>query len=339
MTTATETTDLVLIPQGTALEVFTTPGALAPYLERIREMTANQVPDLSTVKGRKAIASLAHQVARSKSYLEGIGKALADEQKEVPKKIDAGRRECREYLDALKDEIRAPLTEWERAEEAKKAAAQAIVDQVVALYSLPLDATAEQIRCNLTALECEPIPDEAGDRLEEAETKRAHGVQLLTKALAERVQFEAQQEELARLRKAQEERDRQDRERQIAEEAAERARTEEQNRQRAQAEESQRRQEAAEQARLDAEQRARDAEERETRFAEQERQRQQQARELELQQQQEEQRRREQDQQHRASINRAALDALVAGGIPDDMARQVITLIVRRQVPGISINY
>lgn len=339
MAAAPETTELVVIPQETALEVFTTQDALTPYLEQIRAATANQVPDLSTVKGRKAIASLAYRVAQSKTYLDGVGKRLADEQKEIPKRIDAARRQARDYLDALKDEIRAPLTEWERAEEAKKVAAQNIIDQIVARYSLPLDATAEQIRMSLTALECEPIPDEVGDRMEEAQAKLQHGVQLLTKALAEREQFEAQQAELATLRKAQEERDRQDRERQIAEEAAERARTEEQERQRAQAEESQRRQQAAEQARLDAEQRARDAEEREAQFAEQERQRQQQAIEQERRQQEEEQRRRERDQQHRAALNRAALDALMAGGVPEEMAKTVITLIVRRQVPNVTMNY
>ncbi|STR94742.1 Uncharacterised protein [Hafnia alvei] len=79
------------------------------------------MPDLSTKKGRDAIASMAHKVARSKTYIDNAGKDLVAELKALPKQIDESRRLVRERLDALKDEVRRPLTEWEAEQERIKA--------------------------------------------------------------------------------------------------------------------------------------------------------------------------------------------------------------------------
>ncbi|MFY0862602.1 hypothetical protein ACA369_25480, partial [Enterobacter kobei] len=79
------------------------------------------VPDVSTRKGRDAIASMAHKVARSKTYIDNAGKDLVAELKALPKQIDESRRIVRERLDALKDEVRRPLTEWEAEQERIKA--------------------------------------------------------------------------------------------------------------------------------------------------------------------------------------------------------------------------
>ncbi|MNR26828.1 hypothetical protein D3C85_1440650 [compost metagenome] len=48
---------------------------------------------------------------------------------------------------------------------------------------------------------------------------------------------------------------------------------------------------------------------------------------------------REQDKEHRRSINLAALQAFVKGGMTEDCAKQAITLIASRQIPAISIQY
>ena len=45
------------------------------------------------------------------------------------------------------------------------------------------------------------------------------------------------------------------------------------------------------------------------------------------------------DTAHKASINRAALEAFIAGGMPEDCARQAVTLIAQRKIPNISIQY
>lgn len=48
---------------------------------------------------------------------------------------------------------------------------------------------------------------------------------------------------------------------------------------------------------------------------------------------------REQDEAHRRAINRAALEAFIAGGMPEECAKQAITLIAQRKIPAISISY
>ncbi|MEN4503450.1 hypothetical protein V7S81_23740 [Enterobacter hormaechei subsp. xiangfangensis] len=112
-----EVTDLVVIEKQNAMAVFTTKEQLDPIIEAIEKEARSLVPDVSTRKGRDAIASMAHKVARSKTYIDNAGKDLVAELKALPKQIDESRRIVRERLDALKDEVRRPLTEWEDEQE------------------------------------------------------------------------------------------------------------------------------------------------------------------------------------------------------------------------------
>ncbi|GAH97032.1 unnamed protein product, partial [marine sediment metagenome] len=48
---------------------------------------------------------------------------------------------------------------------------------------------------------------------------------------------------------------------------------------------------------------------------------------------------READKAHRASINRAALEAFMAEGMPEACAKQAVTLIAQRKIPNIAISY
>ena len=116
-----EVTDLVVIEKQNAMAVFTTKEQLDPIIEAIEKEARSLVPDVSTRKGRDAIASMAHKVARSKTYIDNAGKDLVAELKALPKQIDESRRIARERLDALKDEVRRPLTLWEAEQERIKA--------------------------------------------------------------------------------------------------------------------------------------------------------------------------------------------------------------------------
>lgn len=48
---------------------------------------------------------------------------------------------------------------------------------------------------------------------------------------------------------------------------------------------------------------------------------------------------READKAHKAKINRAALDAFIAGGMPVECGKQAVTLIAQRKIPAIAITY
>ncbi|EPF5868919.1 hypothetical protein MWX50_000449 [Morganella morganii] len=118
--------ELVVIEPATALDLFTAPDKVQVLLSGIREKAlAEQAlldTDLSKAKNRDAIKSLAYKVTQSKTYIDKAGKVVVDELKELPKKVDASRKQCRDELDALSEEIRQPVTVWEDAEKARVAA-------------------------------------------------------------------------------------------------------------------------------------------------------------------------------------------------------------------------
>lgn len=354
-----ETTDLALLPPAeTALQVYQQPAGLDPYIERIRAEVTGHVPDLTTDKGRKAIASLAFKVRKSKTALDALGKQLVDDLKEIPKKIDAERKRMRDQLDALADEVRRPLDEWEAAEEARLQKHNAAVmrfSQAGANASAALDA--DTLRSMIADVESTTV-DESWEEFEaEAHRAKAKALEALNTALAAREKYEAEQAELARLRAEAEARAKRDEQERIAREAAERATREAEAKAQAEREAAAKReaeakaaQERAERERLEAierqkqaearaeaeklaaEQRAKEAAEA-ARLAEIKRQADEAAR-IEA-----EQKAREADRAHRARIMGAAKEALMIEGIDEDQARAVVLAIVRGEVPHVTINF
>ena len=350
MTKETTTTALVTLQPENALTLFTAGTGLESLLTDIRKQASSLVPDLTTAKGRKEIASVAYAVAQTKTYLDGIGKALTDEYKEIPKKIDATRKQIRDELDKLKDEVRAPLTAYEGAEANRVAALQQRLNRIAELGNLPANspgATAEQLAAWLTELEGTAIDDTWQEKQTEAGVAKEAAILKVTQALESRKQYEAQQAELERLRQEQAKRDQEERERQIAEQARqaeadrqlqERAESQRREQQAKEREEQARRDaELAEQRRVEAEANAkRQAEEAAARAAEQERQR------IAAQQQaaQEEADRRAADIEHRRTINASAVTAIMlAADVDPEQARLVVEAIARGKIPNVSISY
>jgi len=124
--------DLITIEQSTALTVFTKPDGLKGILDQIADEARSVALDVSTAKGRKEVASVAYKIARSKTYIDGVGKDLVAEMKELPKKVDASRKLARDFLDNLATEIRKPLDAWE-AEQARIEAEKKAEEDAAAL--------------------------------------------------------------------------------------------------------------------------------------------------------------------------------------------------------------
>ncbi|MGL6407543.1 hypothetical protein ACSZM7_16315 [Aeromonas veronii] len=362
--TDTAQTQLVVIEPTTAVALFTEGQGIAELLADIRQKATSLVPDITTTKGRKEIASVAYAVAKTKTYLEGFGKELTDKYKEIPKRIDANRKVLRDTLDALKEEVRAPLTQYEAAEEARVAALKermtAFADAKQATAELP----STELEHYLQQIEAIAIDDSWEEMTAQAGVAKDAAVLHLRAVIEKAKEREAQAAELERLRQAQAAREQEDRERRIAEQAAaaeaqrqEQARLDAERREREAKEREQQairdaeaaelaRQEAearriaeaeqAEQRRLQAEENARrQAEEAAARAAEQERQRiaQEQAR------QQEEEQRRAADVEHRRTINNAILMDLMGLGIDEDKAVNLIKQIAGNKIEHLSINY
>ncbi|OAE56664.1 hypothetical protein A7J67_08465 [Achromobacter xylosoxidans] len=364
----TEATQLAELPPAeTALEVYSKPSGLDPWLDKIRAEVTGHVPDLTTKKGRDAIASRAHKVGKAKVALDDIGKELVAKLKDVPKKIDAERKRMRDLLDALKEEVRAPLTAWEQAEDDRVQRHKDAIEGIVALV-VDSGEPAESIRAALAAVEAVAIGPEWEEFEPEAARTKDKALTNLRDRLAAREKYDAEQAELARLRAEAAAREQKDREERIAREAEEKARRDAEAAAQAEREAVVRREQeakaaaerrelelklqaeqaekAAAQAKADqlaAEQRAEQerlaAIEREKKAAED-------ARQAEIKRQADakaaeeaETRRREEDKAHKGKVNRAALDAFVGGGMPEDCARQAVTLIAKGLIPNIRITY
>jgi len=90
-------------------------NGLTPYFEHIKAQVIGEVPDLTTKKGRDRVASLSAQVSRSKTAVEKPGREYLKLLKAQPKIVELQLKTFVDNCDALRDEVRQPLTEWEAA--------------------------------------------------------------------------------------------------------------------------------------------------------------------------------------------------------------------------------
>ncbi|EOA8219537.1 cell envelope biogenesis protein TolA [Escherichia coli] len=273
-----EVTDLVVIEKSNAMTVFQSADQIEEILQKVEREVMSFVPDITTAKGRKEIASLAYKVAQTKTYLDGLGKDLVAELKEIPKLIDANRKTVRDRLDELKAKARQPLTDYEeeqariKAEEEAKAAAEALAKQIESDHEIAI----------LMDREFDRQREEA--RLKAEREKREHEERLKREA-EEKARAEAEAKAKAEI----------EAERRKAQEEAERIRREA---------------EAKEQARIAEEKRIKDEEER-----------------------------RAKDKAHRKEVNNKILADLIKVGASEDVAKNIITAIVKGEVFATKITY
>ncbi|MEC6345459.1 hypothetical protein [Klebsiella pneumoniae] len=321
-----EIMDLVVIEKKNAMAVFTNNDQLDPIIEAIEKEARSLVPDVTTKKGRDAIASMAHKVARSKTYIDNAGKDLVAELKALPKQIDESRRVVRERLDALKDEVRRPLTEWEAEQERIKAeeAMNALHVEALAMnedFDRQMAARIESDH-EMALLMNDAFDREQADKAAEAERQRIareEEIKRLAEEKAKREAAEKAQREIdaaaAREREAILAKERAEREQR---EAAERAEREKQA-----AVEAERRkaQEEADRIRREAEQR-------------------EQARLAEEKRKADEQARREADVKHRKAVGTEIVKALLANtSLTRDQAIEVLTAVKDGRIPHTGISY
>lgn len=206
------------LPERTSLEVmFRQDGGLDPLIAKLEAAVKAHVPDLTTKKGRDAIKSLAYNVARSKTALDEAGKQLNEEARAQIAVVDAARRKIRDKLDALRDEARKPLDEWEAAEEARVEALKARLDRLA--NAAPAEDTSDAIKALITRVEQTAIDDSWAEYLPHAGKAKDATLNRLRAKLVVTEQREAEQAELARLRAEAEARAEEDRKRKEAEEA------------------------------------------------------------------------------------------------------------------------
>lgn len=203
-------------------------------LGKLAAKVAAHKPDISTPKGRKEIRSLADEIATTKMDLIRLGKGLREDWVKKNKAVLAEEKIIEERMDALKVQVRAPLTAWENREKDRVAGHEAALAEIVGAGAGTAQGwetlSVEQMRERLSELTADVRRDweEFGNRAADA---MAVATDQITNAIRRRQRADDEAAELAKLRAEAEERARQDaiktqqeRERRIAEEAAARAR-------------------------------------------------------------------------------------------------------------------
>lgn len=335
-------TDLAIVETLNAAIVFA-PGGVDAILEKIRAEVQSFKGDISTAGGRDQIRSMAFKVARSKTALDEMGKELVSDWKQKAGKVDAARPRIREQLDALKDEVRKPLDDWEAAEKDRvEAHEKAILDLEALLDFGGQEPTAAQLHKRVEILAARPARQwqEFVQRASEVSLRVGKRLEDLHTAAITR---EAERAELDRLRREQVEREQRERDERIAREAAERARIAAETKAAREADEAAARA-AATEARLEreakelreaAERLAAKAERDKEAAIEAERKRVTDAKARE----DAETAKREADKKHKAKINNEILVELSALGLSKELGVAVVAAIARGQIPHIKISY
>ncbi len=282
-------------------------------IKQIEDEARSIVPDLETATGRRNIASLARKVSSSKVALDDLGIGLVAGWKAKSKLVDAERKIIRDRLDALRVEIRQPLTDWEEAEKAKAAAIQAAEK----LLNDHLEALTE---------------NDLFDRQREVERKEAEQERLEQER---KEKAEAEALEAARIeQEKQAEIDRLEREKQIAIDAAKAADDAAQAKIQA-AEDAQK---AAERESIEAATREKIAKENAAILAEQARQAEIDRQNAEVARLNREKAKLEADKKHVGKIRGAAKECLLKF-VDEPTAKKIVLAISKDEIDNVTINY
>jgi len=314
-----ELVSLIEIPKDTALTVFTTPKGTEVFIQKIKDEVAGFVPDLSTKKSRQEIASLAMKIAKSKTYLESLGKELCDQERaKIDITLDAimtERKRIKEQLDQLRDEVRKQLTEWEEAEDARL---NAIKFRIEKMETLPEPGSSvDALQKHLSRLEKTEIDESFGELTADAAIARTKAIRECKARLDTQMQLESDQKELAELKLKQAAQAQIDREQRIAKEAEEKGKREAEEASKREVEKAQAQAFAAqERARLDkeAEQRAKNEKE----IAEE---------------------KRRNNEKHREKVISEAVNCFIGCGLEDAEALRVVKYIETGLIKNITINF
>lgn len=308
----TETTDIVKKVEASPELVLTDSELRLALFEHIEGEIRSFVPNLETATGRKEVASLAYKIARTKTAVDDAGKAINAELRKKINEVDEQRREIRTRLDGLRDAARLPLTEWEEAEKAREAEAKSLLDLLLRHAVVRPDETSTGISLRIVAVEALHLDESIlRDRYDEAVALRETALDTMSASFVRVKREEAEREELARLRKLDEERTAKEQAEREAREAEERKKADEERHEREKAE-------AVERAR----------QEEQLRIA------------AEEQRKKDEEAKRAADKKHRAKVMIGAAAALVTHAkLSMEQAQATVDAIVAGDVPGVEIRF
>lgn len=171
------------------------------FLAKLKADVAAVPVDLTTKKGRDAIASVAAKVRSEKASIDKDRLRLTAEWRNMTAQVNGAWNNIKEQMDALAVEARKPLTEWEQAEKDRNERADAIINQLARDAMVSLDDSAADVRTRgMSVYETVLDPALFGDKLDTAQQAKDHAISQLKAALARLTREEAERAELEKLR-------------------------------------------------------------------------------------------------------------------------------------------
>lgn len=348
--------NLPALADGSALKAFTTqdkdgnPIGVVSIVTNIDARIASfgeRGYTVDTKEGRDKIRSFAHVLGKCKVKVRDHGKALADEQKAIPTKIDKARRFLEAQLEMRQAAVRQPLTDWEAVEEQRITKHQTALGAIQSATDVE-DMTAVQIEAQLIAIQAiELTRTNCEEFLDEYAIAVTDTITTLRKLLAKRKQDEQDAADLARLRAAEAEREKEAEAERLRKEGEEKAKLEAEADARAEKERADAKI-ANERAKALEEKQKREEVERENErlkkeaedkaiaaaAAEREKIEREKAEAAEVQ------RKREANTRHVGNVRRAAKEALMqVCGLDEEQAKRVVLAINGEQIPNVIISY
>jgi colicin import membrane protein len=224
-------TALAIIPASQLPTILAADGA-KDILAALKAELDRFKPDVTTLKGKREIASKAYKVAVAKNDLIRLAGTLKEDAQKVIKGVNAEVRVVEAEMDALRDAVRKPLDDYESMEAAREQGHRDAIVEIEAFATIPENWLAGHIRTRLEELEqSELLTRDWQEFAAKAQDAIDHTRATLERAYQAAAVREAEAEEAARQaaaaaeeRRQAEERERLAREERIAAEAAQRAR-------------------------------------------------------------------------------------------------------------------
>lgn len=202
-------TELTLAPSRELVSNFPTGEEISALvaLTRAEAVAAAAEFDVSTAKGRDSIISVAVTVRDKKVKLSKAADESKVEHQAIIKEINAGAKTVKEEFQAVQDEIRKPVTDWEEAEELRVAEIRENLG-LLSTDGLASDNSCEELQQRIDAVSRVKIDDDWQEFLEEAAKLKDATLEALGNFLDLATRREAMEKELEERRAADAERER-----------------------------------------------------------------------------------------------------------------------------------
>lgn len=341
--------DTVKIDQKTIATKFTHKGGASEIIAAAQDAarTAAEGLGVGTAKERQRLASIAHSISKAKVALDDHGKLLVEDAKKQIKIVDDERKSVRDSFDALRDEIRLPVTKWEQDKAEREQETERLL-QFLKQSRMPVDeaggpVSSDVIKARIENVQAVSVPDDYGELKGQIDTSKAEALDSLNAMLSVSVENEAKALELERLRK--EAAERETKEAQIKRDAEVAARAKEEAEAAAKAQIDAAKAET-EKAKADAIAKAeaadREAKALAEKAVEDERRKvaaEKAAVEAAAKAKADAEAKKAADTEHQGRINKKALDSLIALGFDEAVSKKLIGAVAKGLVPNITINY